>query len=851
MSESSDSLNFIKKVIIKNTYEKGMNKMQSDMFNSKKLFSPSESKTYPKNQQSFKNAAIINQQLKNKDESSSKVIENQKTTKYIRKKSKDEKKQNNDIFPKDKKLPDKVQKSINSVNEKKLPLNKMDQEQLDKNESSQNVFKTKKKSISSVKSKVNKEKALDFGNVPYLMFIPKKEQQKDQNEDVEMKSKLLEIESPDTLSENKSINNQKTPINQDDYIPVSKDGLDSQSLRESKKSVQYSSIDFMKYAYFANKTLGANKHITCEEKIQTHINIIKKITSITKYDEQLYRLLAGYELRRSLKYCLQDYSINFHYKQYQDQKSNQISQEVTIKDDYKNQQPSNNQIGIQQNENIDDQFNIEQLAKNSNFFLLFNTFDSPFKIKQEFYQIKETCHILLIELFRYLDLLLEKAQNNENLDWIAGPENRKFLEMISSHLLYVHFKHPSLLQKKNKLEDEILERDIDIYQAYKFENQGNLHNPLQLSAKQMQEIQQAEMEEIDKELLNDSSIISNEGTDLVETSIQDPSVLDDLLFDFSKISKLYQIILKYKIDELDSNIQRCQQSKTYSEGKGDQIPPNSNKDQLLIKKKIVQELRFMEKILTSLNGITPIANQYLELFDQCGYFLMKFKEYIDINFFSSICYQLMKKNPSKKNENLLLEYRKQLASDVESVTRINYQKIIYVLSRSMFPFNEMTLNDIFYNQDGKFRGFKGLKPFHFGSMMPSLARMRYNQIEIINSICNQFSSTIRNDFKYIEPKYIKVFIERLLILDFRLTKDAIVFFKEIKYLLDLNKPALEKSLKEFLEKDQSTIQADLDMLNSRNRIQSSLQDIRIIEQYCDYIIQGDNPDFKIDLMIDQ
>ena len=100
----------------------------------------------------------------------------------------------------------------------------------------------------------------------------------------------------------------------------------------------------------------------------------------------------------------------------------------------------------------------------------------------------------------------------------------------------------------------------------------------------------------------------------------------------------------------------------------------------------------------------------------------------------------MRKNTSKKNENLLINYRRKLMQNLNEVTLINYQKIIFLLSRSTFPFSELILNEILLDPLGKkqFRSLVGLKMFHYNSLMPSLGKIRYNQLELINNLSTLF-----------------------------------------------------------------------------------------------------------------
>lgn len=61
--------------------------------------------------------------------------------------------------------------------------------------------------------------------------------------------------------------------------------------------------------------------------------------------------------------------------------------------------------------------------------------------------------------------------------------------------------------------------------------------------------------------------------------------------------------------------------------------------------KIVTLVRFLEKVLHTVNVVSKYgAHPYYDLFDNCAYFLIKFKDYIHCGFFTDLTFQLIKKN---------------------------------------------------------------------------------------------------------------------------------------------------------------------------------------------------------------
>ncbi len=77
----------------------------------------------------------------------------------------------------------------------------------------------------------------------------------------------------------------------------------------------------------------------------------------------------------------------------------------------------------------------------------------------------------------------------------------------------------------------------------------------------------------------------------------------------------------------------------------------------VFKAKIVAQLSFMEKILTALNTLSSHINIHYGFFDECACFIIRFQEYVDIGLFTNICFQMIRKNSQRKNEDLLFLYR--------------------------------------------------------------------------------------------------------------------------------------------------------------------------------------------------
>ena len=81
----------------------------------------------------------------------------------------------------------------------------------------------------------------------------------------------------------------------------------------------------------------------------------------------------------------------------------------------------------------------------------------------------------------------------------------------------------------------------------------------------------------------------------------------------------------------------------------------------LLEIKIVNLIKFLEKVLYCMTAITKSdVHKYYDLFDATSYFLVTFKDIIDIGLFTDLAFLLIKKNSTKRSEDLLYYYRQKL-----------------------------------------------------------------------------------------------------------------------------------------------------------------------------------------------
>jgi hypothetical protein len=77
-----------------------------------------------------------------------------------------------------------------------------------------------------------------------------------------------------------------------------------------------------------------------------------------------------------------------------------------------------------------------------------------------------------------------------------------------------------------------------------------------------------------------------------------------------------------------------------------------------------------------------------------------------------------------------------------------------------------------------------------GSIIPSIAKCRYNNNQILENMCQDLLDKFRNDYKLLEPSYLKLLIERVMSLEFMDTKEAQEIFSEVRDIAIVKKTAI-------------------------------------------------------------
>jgi hypothetical protein len=112
-----------------------------------------------------------------------------------------------------------------------------------------------------------------------------------------------------------------------------------------------------------------------------------------------------------------------------------------------------------------------------------------------------------------------------------------------------------------------------------------------------------------------------------------------------------------KISELEAKL-HCMDvnSKEYAE-----LNLKLDNERGLLEIKIVNLIKFLDKVLYCMSAITKSdVHKYFDLFDATAYFLITFKDIIDIGLFTDLTFLLIKKNSMKRSEDLLYYYRQKL-----------------------------------------------------------------------------------------------------------------------------------------------------------------------------------------------
>ena len=93
------------------------------------------------------------------------------------------------------------------------------------------------------------------------------------------------------------------------------------------------------------------------------------------------------------------------------------------------------------------------------------------------------------------------------------------------------------------------------------------------------------------------------------------------------------------------------------------------------------------------------------------------------------------------------------------MTGAHIPKMAYVLSRSQFPFEELMFRDVLAT--GLVRRSNN---YEIGSIVPSLARSRYRDYDVISGMCETYALSVSRDVSkhFSEPQFLKIFLERLI-----------------------------------------------------------------------------------------
>ena len=70
-------------------------------------------------------------------------------------------------------------------------------------------------------------------------------------------------------------------------------------------------------------------------------------------------------------------------------------------------------------------------------------------------------------------------------------------------------------------------------------------------------------------------------------------------------------------------------------------------------------------------------------------------------------------------------------------------------------------------------------------MIPSLAKSRFNNTLLLDTIGKELIAKFRDDYSLLEPSFLKVLLERMLSLEYKETKEALNFFSGVRELSEI------------------------------------------------------------------
>lgn len=101
------------------------------------------------------------------------------------------------------------------------------------------------------------------------------------------------------------------------------------------------------------------------------------------------------------------------------------------------------------------------------------------------------------------------------------------------------------------------------------------------------------------------------------------------------------------------------------------------------------------EVMKALNSKDSVPVDSFYVFDQVVYMLMQYGDAIELNLWTDICYELLRKCPFFRNEIVLFKYRTKLQKNLSHLTGSQLPKMAFILSRAQVPFEEILFRDIF------------------------------------------------------------------------------------------------------------------------------------------------------------
>ena len=150
--------------------------------------------------------------------------------------------------------------------------------------------------------------------------------------------------------------------------------------------------------------------------------------------------------------------------------------------------------------------------------------------------------------------------------------------------------------------------------------------------------------------------------DIVDEETTEVDLSELLRYDFRHLTNYGRYLILEAtphLEHMDAFIKERQLKLQTMTGKQEEdLRVKVDNDIKLMRIKIVALLKTIDRLLYTINLVSKHGiHYYYDLYDTCSFFLIKFKDYVDIGQFTEIAFMLIRRNSQRKNDDLLYLYR--------------------------------------------------------------------------------------------------------------------------------------------------------------------------------------------------